>query len=137
RSGSRYYLVMENTAASLSTNFTSGRLNPGMTDNITSLVLNPFVKVGGFELFGNLEHATGKAANETEDRAITQVAVDGLYRFGAFENFFVGARYNTVKGELTGIADDVTINRVQLGAGWFVTKNILTKLEYVNQDYKD
>lgn len=137
RSGSRYYLVMENTAASTSANFTSGRLNPGMTDNITSLVLNPFLKVGGFELFGNLEQAKGKAANEADDRTFTQLGVDGLYRFGAFENFYIGARYNTVSGELAGLADDVTISRVQLGVGWFVTKNILTKLEYVNQDYKD
>ena len=33
--------------------------------------------------------------------------------------------------------NDVTINRTQVGAGWFLTPNILLKGEYVNQDYKD
>lgn len=30
---------------------------------------------------------------------------------------------------------DVDITRFNLGAGWFMTKNILAKLEYVNQKY--
>jgi hypothetical protein len=32
---------------------------------------------------------------------------------------------------------DISVNRFQLGAGWFLTKNILAKLEYVNQEYND
>jgi hypothetical protein len=30
----------------------------------------------------------------------------------------------------------VNINRIQLGGGWFITKNILMKAEYVNQTYE-
>ena len=48
---------------------------------------------------------------------------------------FVGARYNTVEGELVGMPE-VSINRWQLGAGWFITQNILMKGEYVSQEYK-
>src|SRR5690606_16529844 len=48
RTGSRYYLVMEPVGASTSSTFTSGRFNPGQTDNITALVLNPFIKISGF-----------------------------------------------------------------------------------------
>ena len=33
--------------------------------------------------------------------------------------------------------EEITINRYQLGLGWFLTKNILAKVEYVNQEYKD
>ena len=137
RGGSRYYLVMENTSASVSSNFTSGRFNPGFRDEVTAFVVNPFVKFDGLELFGNIERAQGRAADETEDRAWNQFAVDVLYRFFADESLYIGARYNTINGELQGSGQEASINRVQLGAGWFVTKNILLKAEYVNQNYND
>lgn len=136
RTGSRYYLVMEPVGASTAGNFASGRFSPDQTDNITALVLNPFVKVGGFEFFGNLEQSTGKSHIETEDRKWTQVGADVVYRFGQTENFYLAGRYNKVSGELVGGAD-ASINRLQFGGGWFVTKNILAKLEYVNQQYND
>ncbi len=136
RAGSRYYFVMENTAATLAGNFTSGRINPGLRSEVTALVLNPFVKVGGLEFFGNLERATGKAANETDDRTWTQLSGETVYRFFDNESLFVGARYNTVSGELAS-GEDVSVNRFQLGAGWFLTPQMVMKLEYVNQQYKD
>lgn len=139
RAGSRYYTVMENIAAASA--FTSGRINPGQTDNITAMVLNPFVKIQGFEFFGNLERSKGKAANETVERTWNQVGLDGVYRFGVQEKFYLAARYNKVSGPLaptqTGPAIDVSIDRVQIGGGWFVTKNILAKIEYVSQNYND
>jgi hypothetical protein len=137
RAGSRYYLVMENTTATPAAQFTSGRFNPNQTDNITAMVFNPFVKFAGFELFGNFEQSKGKAANETEDRTFNQMAVEGLYRFGANENFYFGGRYNTIKGRPAGYTADIQIDRIQIGAGWFATKNVLTKIEYVSQEYKD
>lgn len=136
RTGSRYYLVMEPEGASTSANFTSGRFNPGQTDNITALVLNPFIKVGGFEFFGNLEQSSGKAANEPEDRKWNQVGADVVYRFGMTENFYLAGRYNQVNGEMQD-GSEASIDRVQIGGGWFVTGNILAKLEYVNQNYND
>lgn len=137
RAGSRYYLVLENTAATPAAQFTSGRFNPGQTDNITAMVLNPFVKFGGLEIFGNFEQSKGKASNEVDDRTFNQMAVEGLYRFGANENFYIGGRYNTIKGRPAGYTEDIQIDRIQIGAGWFATKNVLTKIEYVNQEYKD
>ena len=137
RAGSRYYLVMENPSAKVDGNFTSGRFNPGFRDAVTSMVLNPFVKLGGLELFGNIERAKGRAATETEDRIWNQYAVDVVYRFLRNENLYIGGRYNTVKGELQGSGLEASIDRIQLGAGWFVTKNILLKAEYVNQEYND
>jgi hypothetical protein len=50
----------------------------------------------------------------------------------------VGARYNTLKGQLISKNyTDMTVNRYQVGGGWFVTPNVLAKLEYVNQKYLD
>jgi len=134
RSGSRYYLVMEPVGASASANFRSGRYNPGMNNEITAFMFNPFVKYKGLEFFGTFETASGKTNAETEDRNVTQLAGELVYRFGEKENFFLGARYNTVDSEEVSGAD-IKIDRFQLGAGLFLTKNILAKLEYVNQQY--
>lgn len=136
RAGSRYYLVMDPVGATTAANFTSGRFNPNQTDNITAMVFNPFVKIKGLELFGNFEQSKGKAANEQTDRTWNQIGADAVYRIGVKENVYLAARYNKVSGELAG-GRDVSIDRVQIGGGWFVTKNILAKLEYVNQNYND
>jgi len=135
RAGSRYYWVMENTAATESANYTSGGINPGFKNEVTAFQMNPFVKYRGLEVFGVLERANGKSSAEVEERVWRQYAVDAVYRFLGEENVFVGVRYNKAKGELTGITDRVGANRWQLGAGWFVTPNILAKAEYVNQKY--
>jgi hypothetical protein len=71
-----------------------------------------------------------------------------VYRFGTEQNLFIGARYNTVKAALADNAtgtgagpivynSDVTINRVAMAAGWFLTKNLLLKAEVVDQRYKN
>ncbi|MDX1363526.1 hypothetical protein [Arenibacter latericius] len=136
RAGSRYYFVMEDENASTSGNFRSGRYNPNMKNQITAFMINPFVKYRGLEFFGTYEHTSGKANTETSKRTATQYAGELVYRFGHDENFFLGGRYNKVNGEeMSG--DDIEISRFQLGAGWFMTKNILAKVEYVNQQYND
>ena len=135
RAGSRYYLVMENTLASTAANFTSGRFNPGQTNNITAFVVNPFIKFQGLEFFGNFEQSTGRAANETVDRTWNQLGLDLVYRFGRSEKYYVAGRYNEVNGPLAGSGLEVNMDRIQIGGGWFVTKNILAKLEYVSQNY--
>ena len=135
RTGSRYYAVMENTSNS---GFTSGRVNPGLTNKVTSVMINPFVKVGGVEFFGTYETTSGRTLAETEDRTWNQVAGEVIYRFLPREQAYVGARYNTLNGQLAGspAGSEVTIDRVQVGGGWFITDNILLKGEYVNQEYK-
>ena len=45
-------------------------------------------------------------------------------------------RYNTVNGQLAGIANDITVKRSQVGGGWFVTPNVLSKVEFVRQNYE-
>ena len=139
RAGSRYYLVMENTLASTSGNFTSGRFNPDFSRSVTAVMVNPFVKFHGLEVFGLLEVANGHSASpaDQEDRTWNQYAVDVLYRIGAKENFYVGGRYNMLTGEHKSYGTDVAINRMVGTLGWFISPNILAKVEYVNQEYLD
>jgi hypothetical protein len=135
RAGSRYYYVLENTAATETAQKDSGLINPGFKNKVTAFQMNPFVKFRGLELFGVLERAEGKATAEVTERIWKQYAVDTVYRFLPDETMFVGARYNRARGELPGIAGDVGANRWQFGGGWFITANVLAKVEYVKQTY--
>jgi len=143
RTGSAYFGVLE---AAASTNGTaeafSGRFNPGMTNTLTTIIINPFVKFKGLEFFGTYEQASGKTVNEKPDaydganRKTTQIAGEVIYRFLKNEQLFVGAKYNTVTSRLTGYTTDVDITRLSLAAGWFPTKNLLLKGEFVDQKYE-
>ncbi|GAA5225119.1 hypothetical protein GCM10025777_57500 [Membranihabitans marinus] len=134
RAGSRYYFVLESEDASSSGNFRSGRYDPKLSNEITAFIINPFVKYRGLEFFGTLEIANGKADAETDARSASQFAGELIYRFGRDENIFIGGRYNMVDSEEAN-GNDIQIARTQLSAGWFLTKNVLVKLEYVNQQY--
>jgi hypothetical protein len=135
RAGSRYYDVLENVISTESAQAWSGAIQSGMRNNVTAFVINPFVKVGGAEFFGNVETMTGAAAGET-NRTLRQLVGEGLYRF-AGDKLYLGGRVNSVHGELAGIANDVSVKRYQAGGGWFVTPNVLSKIEFVRQNYEN
>lgn len=135
RAGSRYYFVMENTLASSSANFSSGQINPRMNHKLTAIMINPFLKYQGLEFFGVYENAKGRSVTETDRRTFNQYSAEALYRFGKSENYYFGGRYNQVKGELAD-GDKIDVSRFNIGGGWFMTNNIMVKLEYVNQKYK-
>lgn len=146
RAGARYYRVMEDTLATAD-DFRSGRVNPNMTSDMTSIMINPFVKYKGLEFFGVIETISGRSEGLNNDgpdasfsgnRNWNQLGAELIYRFGPEEKVYIGGRYNSASGQLPGEEDDkVKVNRIQLGGGWFMTKNILAKLEYVNQEYVD
>jgi hypothetical protein len=136
RTGSHYFLAMENTAATASAQFTSGRFSPNFTDEVTAIMINPFIKFQGLEFFGTYEMASGRMINEIDNRDATQLAGELIYRFGPTENFWVGGRYNKVDATLNGkVERDVTIDRITGSLGWFITPNIMMKTEYVTQNY--
>jgi hypothetical protein len=141
RTGSNYQNVMEKGAPGALPAYTaaafSGRFNPGFSKKISATMINAFVKVYGFEFFGTYEGSKGRTKTETADRKATQLAAEGVYRFGKDENLFVGARYNTVTARLAGYTNDVKVDRTAFAAGWFMTKNVLLKAEIVNQKYTD
>ena len=126
---------MEEVGSKPATAFRSGRYDPKLANQITAVMFNPFIKYKGLEFFGTYERASGKATAETDTRVANQYAAELIYRFGNNENFFVGGRYNQVDSEDVS-GDDIEISRYQFGAGWFLTRNILVKAEYVNQSYK-
>jgi hypothetical protein len=142
RAGARYFFVMHtrpDAEGVVQGNNFEGRYNPRF-QKLTALQINPFIKFGGLEFFGVFERAMG--GNEITqpqagtEGAFTQLAGELLYRFGADENFYVGGRYNVVTGtQLEDAPTDLEITRLNLGGGWFLSNNILTKLEYVKQDY--
>jgi hypothetical protein len=128
RAGARYYDVMDD-------NYTSGRFNPRFK-KLTAIQINPFVKFKGLEFFGVYEMAMGDELEDgTKEGSFTQMGAELLYRFGGKDQFYIGGRYNTVSGEQTEDAETQTIDRMNVGGGWFMTKNVLTKVEFVNQSY--
>ena len=114
----------------------SGRLNPGFSEEVNTYMANAFLKYKGLEFFGTYENAHGRAITEFTQRQATQYAVDGIYRFPAkTENFWIGFRYNTVTAALAGTNSNVTVQREAGSVGWFLTRNVMMKAEYVNQVY--
>ncbi len=134
RSGSRYYHVMEPEGAG--DNAFSGRFNARFTE-LTAIQINPFIKFKGLEFFGIYEVASGSAdkGNGVTEGSFTQVAGELVYRFGSREQLYVGGRYNTVSGSSIDGGADMKIDRLNIGAGWFLTNNVMAKLEYVDQNY--
>lgn len=147
RAGSRYLFVGEPvlfrdmraggaiTRSSPTNRFTSGRLNPDFTNQITAIMINPFVKFRGLEFMGTIEISRGKLNAETDFRNATQLAGEVIYRFLPNETAFVAARYNVVDANIGGANADVSIDRMQFAAGWFPTRNLLVKFEYVTQNH--
>ncbi len=141
RAGSRYYYVLLTQNDLMGTNnYATGRFNPGFK-KMKAVQVNPFVKYQGLEFFGAYEYVTGNKASgmnmRPTDGDYTQLAAELLYRFGGKEQFYVGGRYNTISGKDDEVSDERKIDRFNLGAGYFMTKNILAKVEYVQQNYND
>ncbi len=100
-------------------------------------MVNPFVKYKGLEFFGTYERAQGRVITEPSMRTAIQYAGDLIYRFPKkTETFWIAGRYNAIKATMPLNPTDININRVAGTVGWFVTKNMALKIEYVNQQYK-
>jgi hypothetical protein len=136
RAGSRYYWVLENTLATETAQAWSGDVRPGFGKKVTAWVVNPFIKLRDLELFGNIEQSEGRNANETEKRKFDHYAAEGLYRL--FSNqVYVAGRYNVATGTYPGMTADATVERIEVGGGWFLTQNLLAKAEWIQQKYTD
>ena len=136
RAGSRYYNVIGGGDW-------SGRIQSNFGDQVTAFMLNPFVRIGGLELFGVVESVSGNGPGLNEDGDLSHYGGEVLYRF-ADDDFYVGTRFSTVEGTLNhagrGQAPIWThsnsADRWQVAAGWYMTDNMLAKLEYVSQTYE-
>ncbi len=153
RTGSRFNAVLELKDADLGSKAFAGRWNPGFSNKVTSFQVNPFVKVGGLELFGVIERASGNnlvnkegkyVFDDSKARSVTQLGGEVIYRFLPNEQMYFGVKFDKLSGELNsgyvttnGEFMNSNIQRFELVAGWFATKNLLLKAEYVNQKYTD
>lgn len=152
RAGSRFYGVMEEEGANLTSKAQSGRWNPRFTNQITATQINAFLKAQGLEFFGTYEMASGNNLvkdgekykfEDDNKRSVSQISAEVLYRFLENEAAYVAGRYNMMSGELSdGYKKDdkfveSSISRMEFGAGWFATKNLLLKVMYVKQNYND
>lgn len=128
RAGGRYYAILDGSDF-------SGTYDPGFAYQ-TAFQVNPFIKFQGLEFFGVLESTSGRKTGQTVDGSFTQLGAELLYRLGAKEDFYIGGRYNSISGEVAeGTTGSVEISRINFGGGWFMTNNVLTKLEYVQSTY--
>ena len=92
RAGSRYYWVMENTAATESAQFTSGLINPGFMNKVTD--------------GSGRAHLQAVRGGHGVPLPAQREAVRGRPLCKAY-------------GELPGITGDAGANRWQIGGGWF------------------
>jgi hypothetical protein len=137
RAGSAYYSVLENSTSTETAAAWSGQVRPGFSNKVNAEVINPFIKIGDAEFFGSFQTATGGAFSEPKLRTVRQNVYEGLYRL-VNDKFYVGGRYNALEGQMiTRSSADQSVTRYQLGGGWFVTPNVLAKVEWVNQKYSD
>lgn len=141
RAGGRYYNIFNtNIGGELKSGSDfAGRFTPGFKNN-TSYQINPFIQYKGLEFFGIYENSKGSKAEGNEKGSFTQLGTELLYRFGEQGQFYVAGRYNSVYGNADFASgstkpNEQKIDRTNIGAGWFMTKNILMKLEYVKQSY--
>ncbi|MDK2910934.1 MAG: hypothetical protein PWR20_2502 [Bacteroidales bacterium] len=144
RAGSRYYLVMNrqtfnSTDVDIKSNHLNTYFSPGAATKTNALMVNLFTQYKGLEFFGTYETATGLYPS-TKEFKFNQLAAEGIYRFGKDDQFFAGARYNVVTGNKdsqNSASKDQKVDRIQVGAGWFLLKSTVIKLEYVKQNYTD
>ena len=134
RAGSPYFCVLEN-ACTTSQAF-SGTINPQFGYRVMAFQVTPFIKYRGLELFGVLEHADGRTATETKDRTWTQYGAEAVYRF-ANDHLYFGGRFNRARGNLPNMINQVSVNRTQFAAGWFIMHYLELKGEYIIQNYKN
>jgi hypothetical protein len=130
RAGGRYYSTLA-TVANGGSDF-DPRFNPRF-GYLTAIQFNPFIKFKGLELFGVIESMSN--GDDAVGGSYNQFGIETLYRFGASEQWYLGGRYNSVSGENSDTAPTREISRLNIGGGWFMTNNVLVKLEYMNQEY--
>lgn len=131
RAGSRYYGI-EHDRTGFDSDF-SGRYAPRAWGALNAIQINPFVKFKGLEFFGIYEIASNNFSDVGGDA--TQIGAELLYRFGGKEQFYGGGRFNSVSAKDTKDADVKDLQRINVGAGWYMTRNMLAKVEYVTSSY--
>jgi predicted porin len=95
---------------------------------------------GQFEVYGHLgwmedADTNGSLDGSFEDRWLYG-SIEGAYHIN--ERAHVAARYGIAMADaLQGVQSDGKVHRIQVGGGYWLTKNVLVKGEYVYQWFND
>ncbi len=89
----------------------------------------------GTEFFGLFEYADGVNQSD-EDFTMVHYSAEVVQRF-AGDKLYAAARYENATVEREGDALDDELTQYQVGLGWFLSKNAMMKVEYINQERKN
>ena len=106
----------------------------GFSD-LTVSKTNFFTRYQDTELYAMFEIADGADAKGV-DMAMNHYAVDLVQRFHN-DKFYAAARYEKAKldyKEATNDLGDAEMTQWQVGLGWFLSKNAVAKLEYIDHE---
>lgn len=104
----------------------------GFSD-LTVSKTNFFTRYHDTELYAMLEIADGADASD-KDMKMTHYALDLVQRFSN-DKFWVAGRYENAVVEYADASNDLgdaEMTQWQLGLGWFLSKNAVAKLEYID-----
>lgn len=126
---------------------THAGLLPGLNANI--LQINAQYKVNDNTLFrawagtakDDYSFVDNNGAQTVASQAVDYQQIESKIQYYALEathylspnKFYLASRYSSIANASDNISGDKDLNRVQLGAGWWVTDNTLFKAEYVKQ----
>jgi hypothetical protein len=93
-----------------------------------------------YEAYGNLgwtrDSDTDGAAPGSPEESWTYAAAEGVYH--VTPNLYGAARYSgAYAGKINDLSSDGVVHRIQAGGGYWLTRTMLAKLEYVYQWYDD
>jgi predicted porin len=89
-----------------------------------------------YEVYGNLgwtrDKDTNGSAPGSPEESWYYGAAEGVYHLTP--NLYAVARYSgAVAGKINDISSDGVVHRIQVGGGYWITRTMLIKLEYVHQ----
>lgn len=126
RAGGRYYSVMDTIPNNYASNSRTGRWSPGSGQSKLLAIQGALtVQYDGIEFFGFYDYASG--VRRGNDQLFNQIGTQLKYQY---KSVYGAVRYNLVSDNAGS-----TVNRFNIGGGWFMTGNVLIKLEYVVQNY--
>jgi len=116
-------------------NRTSG-VSPFGFDSLAVSDTNLFVQLNKTEFTGNYKYANGSDAGTPVE--LKDYSVQLLQRFGMNDRFYAAARYentqiNADSTATPAVSGTQKVTQTQLSLGWFLSKNAMAKLEYIDQ----
>ncbi len=133
RSGGQYAGILDDGNA-------PGQVFVGKGQKVTAAQFDITSIFGPLELYANVglaEDADINGVGEGEpEESYLYYALEAVYDFT--EKFYGAARYSAAHADkIAGEDSDGIVTRIQAGLGYWLTDNILAKMEYVHQEYND